>query len=46
MASMLVRSHRLYLRQATIADVDVFFAMDSDPEVMRCVVSGYGPVTC
>jgi RimJ/RimL family protein N-acetyltransferase len=40
MAPMIVRSHRLYLRQATPEDVDVFFAMDRDPEVMRFIADG------
>jgi RimJ/RimL family protein N-acetyltransferase len=38
---VIVRSGRLYLRQATPEDAAVFFAMDNDPEVMRHIGDGH-----
>jgi RimJ/RimL family protein N-acetyltransferase len=40
MQAMIVRSRRLFLRHTTPEDVDVFFAMDRDPEVMRYIADG------
>ncbi|HVZ32512.1 MAG TPA: GNAT family N-acetyltransferase, partial [Polyangiaceae bacterium] len=40
---MLLQSQRLYLREVTLGDAEVFFRMDSDPEVMRHI--GGAPTT-
>jgi [ribosomal protein S5]-alanine N-acetyltransferase len=42
MAAMarLLESERLYLRRATLDDEELFFALDSDPEVMRYIGDG------
>jgi ribosomal-protein-alanine N-acetyltransferase len=37
---VLIRSPRLYLRQATLGDASDFFLMDQDPEVMRHIGDG------
>jgi RimJ/RimL family protein N-acetyltransferase len=37
---MIIQSQRLYLREATPDDAEVFFRMDSDPEVMRHIGNG------
>lgn len=36
----LLESERLYLRRATLDDEELFFALDSDPEVMRYIGDG------